>query len=85
MSDDIDRAQKVANFKDGVERRRWMVRRRFAIISFCELIASPFWAGPVIEKLKTPEEFVTSILWALVAIISAYIGGVVIDDNWKKK
>lgn len=67
-----------------IEARRWRVRRRFAVISFAELVSLPFWAGPTIEKLKTPEELLTGITWALVAIIGAYIGGVVIDDNWKK-
>ncbi len=82
---DLHRAKQVANFKDEVERRKWKVRRRFAIISFAELVTSPFWAGPVIESLKTPADFVTSIIWALVAIIGAYIGGVVIDNNWKQR
>jgi hypothetical protein len=66
-----------------VEKNRWRIRRKFAIVSFCELVTAPLWAGPVVENLKTPEELVLSIIWALVAIIGAYIGGVVIDDNWK--
>jgi hypothetical protein len=67
-----------------IKERRWKIRRRFAVVSFVELVSLPFWAGPVIESLQTPSELVSSIIWALVAIIGAYIGGVVIDDNWKK-
>ena len=66
------------------DQTRWRIRRRFAIVSFIELVTMPFWAGYIIDNWKTPEELLTGILWALVAIISAYIGGVVIDDNWKK-
>ncbi len=84
MTDDIDREKQLAEFEDQTERRKWKVRRRFAIISFAELVTLPFWAGPVIASLKTPPELVTALIWALVAIIGAYIGGVVVDNNWKR-
>ena len=66
-----------------IEARRWKIRRRFAIISFAELIATPLWA-PYMISAQVPQEIIISVVWALVAIIGAYIGGVVVDDNWKR-
>ncbi len=65
-----------------VEENRWKIRRRFAIIAFAELMATPLWAVYMI-RAEVPQEIVISLIWAAVAIIGAYIGGVVVDDNWK--
>ena len=73
----------MSDLPPDVEARRWRIRRRFAIIAFAELIATPVWA-PYMIKASVPQEIVISLVWAIVAIIGAYIGGVVIDDNWKK-
>lgn len=64
--------------------KKWRIRRRFAIISFAELVTIPVWGGYVSTQLKLPDDLLIGLMWALVAIIGAYIGGVVIDDNWKK-
>lgn len=63
---------------------RWKIRRRFAIASFIHLLTIPIWGGQAVSGMELPAEVLTGLLWADVAIIGAYIGGVVIDDNWKK-
>lgn len=68
----------------GVEARRWKVRRRMAVTAFIHLVTMPFWGGWSVKTLQTPAELLSGLLWADVVIIGAYIGGVVIDDNWKR-
>ena len=74
-----DEAEKPS---EDIEKRRWAIRRKFAIVAFIELAATPLWA-PYMIRAEVPQEVVISLIWATVAIIGAYIGGVVIDDNWK--
>ncbi len=72
---------------DPIEARRWRVRRRFAIIAFVELIAAPLWVYPLYKS--TTAEFAEGVfsimVLALVGIIGGYVGGVVIDDNLRRK
>lgn len=74
----------AAEVPPDVEARRWKVRRRMAVVAFVHLVTLPLWGGFVVETMKTPAELLAGLLWADVVIIGAYIGGVVVDDNWKK-
>ena len=62
--------------------KRWKIRRRFAIFSFVMLVLTPVWSV-YLHKAGVPAIVTQSLIWAFVAIIGSYIGGVVIDDNWK--
>ena len=46
------------------------------------LVLTPVWSV-YLHKAGVPPVVTTSLIWSFVAIIGAYIGGVVIDDNWK--
>lgn len=70
--------------------RRWRVRRRFAIIAFAEIVSAPLWMWWLMKR--TNEGFATGIfgtlMFVLVTIVLAYIGGTLADDNlnkWKGK
>lgn len=70
--------------------RRWKIRRRIAVIAFVEVLIGPAWAIPLFKLTSESfaESVVGSVLFSLMAIVLAYIGGALIDDNlhkWKGK
>lgn len=66
--------------------RRWKIRRRFAVIAFAQVLMGPAWAIPLFRLTSESfaESVVGTVLFALMAIVLAYIGGVLLDDNLNK-